>query len=78
MRYALNQTVFYMISNRVHSAVITSRMLVENVHDNWNSTREQAQIWNPFGPAGIKYATTHGKFDEHQLFATKEELLKSL
>lgn len=78
MKFNLEQVVWYMLDNRVHSAKVTSRTIVENVHENWNSTAVQRAAWQPFGNSGIRYGTTHGQFSENQIFGTKEELLQSL
>jgi hypothetical protein len=77
-KWNLGDTVYKIINNKVHSAPILSRMIVENKHDNWSSTNEQKAIYTPFGKTCIKYSTVDGIFDEKELFSSKEELLKSL
>lgn len=66
-KFELKQVVFYMMDNRVHSAPIRSRMIVENV-----------DLYNDFGLATMIYATIHGKFQEHLLFESREALAAHL
>lgn len=77
MKYQLDQTVFYMKDNKIHSATVLSRAQVE-CRFNKPATEGQKRLHQPFGPAGIQYATVHGVFNEEQVFASKEELLASL
>ncbi len=77
-KFELDQTVFYLVDNSVRSAKISSRVVVENSHDAWASTKEQKQSWQPFGPSEIRYATCHGILPQGKIFATKEELAASL
>lgn len=74
----IGQKVFYMIDSRVHSAEITSKSVVENVHDRWANTKEQKQTWTPFGESGTFYATCHGIIPAGKAFSSKKELLGSL
>ena len=77
-KYNLDQVVFYMLNNVIHSASILSRMCVENLHENWAITKEQKELFTPFGNSRILYATTHGFISENVVFASKEELLKEI
>ncbi len=77
-KYKLGQIVYYMANNRVHGSTITSVNVVENMHNDWNSNKEQKQTWQPFGPSGIFYATCHGVLEEEKVFASQEELTASL
>lgn len=73
MKYALDQTIYYMEDNKVHSAPVLSRMLVENLNEEWsNKTFEQ------FGKSCVRYATCHGVYEEGSVFGSKEDLLRSL
>lgn len=74
----LNQTIFYMIDNKIHSALITSKAIVENEHDSWDNTPEQRVSWQPFGKSGVYYTTCHGTFNSDKVFGSKEELTQSL
>lgn len=69
--------IFYLRENRVHSAPILSKMVVENQREDI-ATTEQRELFNRFGPAGVFYATCHGTIHGHEAFPSKEELLKSL
>lgn len=77
-KFELNQTIFYMRENRVHSAPVQSRIKVENAHDDWDSRPEQVQLYNQFGKQRTLYNTCHGVITEHEAYASKEELLKTL
>jgi hypothetical protein len=78
MKYNLNQIIWYIKDNRVHSAKILARMTVENAHPDWAHTEQQKETFTPFGEERRVYSTTHGTVLEHQAFASKEELLASL
>jgi hypothetical protein len=76
--FSLDQTIYYMEDSRVHSAPCTSRMMVQNLHEDWTSTPEQKAAWTPFGPTGVYYSTCHGIMHEDKVFGSKKELLDSL
>lgn len=78
MKYELEQTIFYIMDNVVHSAPVLSRMCVENAHDEWISNEEQKDAFAPFGFSGIKYSTCHGTIEEKHAFSSVDELLESL
>jgi len=79
MKYSLDQTVFYMNNTAiVHSAPVLARSIVENLHDNWDSTFEQRSVFTPFGSSAVYYSTCHGVFLESEVFATREELMGSI
>ena len=71
MKYKLNQVIYYMRENRIHSAKIRTRMMVENSFDGWKDS------WQHFGESGIKYVTCHGVITESEAFASKKELVES-
>jgi len=77
-KYQLGQLVYSMRDSKVHSAPISSRMIIDNLHDEWVSNETQKKSWQPYGRTGIWYATVHDQYEEGELFATKEELLESL
>ena len=77
MKYSLKQVVFCLQDNKVKSAQVLSRMVVENCHSTAH-TKEQKEILQPFGESVVKYSTCHGVFDENDLFADKQSLLESL
>lgn len=76
--FSLDDTIFYMGGGKVCSAPIMSRMLVQNLHDDWNSNPEQKTAFVPFGPSGTYYNTCHGMLCGNQVFATKKQLLETL
>lgn len=68
MKYHLNQTIYYLKDNKLHSATVRSRTVVEN-----------AESWaTPFGESRIEYATAHGVFSENEVFASRRELVQFL
>ena len=73
-KFELDQTVYYIKDNRLHSAPIMSRMVVENLKPTWNSTKEQVDFYQRFGPCRVVYATVHGTYDESSLFESPEAL----
>lgn len=72
MKYELRQKIFYMTANKVHSAAVLGRTVVEFVED-----MHGADV-GIFGDEGTYYQTCHGVYDEAGCFATREELLASL
>lgn len=74
----LGQMAYYMIDNKVHSAEINCRRIVENHLEHHAHTQEQKQLFATFGPACVEYSTVHGIFTDKELFASREELLESL
>jgi hypothetical protein len=77
-KFLLEQTVWYLKDNRVHSANVLARHAVENSHGDWAHTTEQKQLFAPWGPTRNEYATCHGFFNERELFSSKEDLAASL
>ena len=76
--FELDQLVYYMFNNKIHSAPVISRMIVENLHEERAHTDEQKKCWTPFGKAGVHYCTCHGVFPEKDLYESREDLLDSL
>lgn len=77
-KFKLEQTIFYMHDNRVHSARVLSRMVVENLHDDWVCNKEQESAFGPFGPSQIIYNTCHGLVTEANAYESKEALAEDL
>jgi hypothetical protein len=71
-KYELGQKIYYLMDNRLHSAPVLSRIIVENQKEDYDS------IFKQFGNARILYATCHGEIDEKDAFASKEELADNL
>ncbi len=67
-KYELEQKVFYLRNNRIHSAPILARKYIDNVQHEFLKFKE----------ACIKYETCHATFNENALFASKDALIESL
>ena len=77
-KFELDQVVFFIRENRVHSAPVLARMLCENLRPNYNSTPAQREVFTPFGVDGEYYGTCFGIMPASSLFATKEDLAANL
>lgn len=77
-KYMISSIVYYLKDNKINSASILSRMIIENVPGFNAHTVEQKKFFNRFGKDCIKYATCHGEFFEDQLFASKDELKNAI
>lgn len=72
-KFDLNQTIYYLMSNKMHSASVLARMVVENFSEN-AVTSEQAELFHPFGKSGTFYGTCHGVISEDCAFESPEAL----
>lgn len=72
-KFELDQLVYYLLENKVHSAAVLSRIIAENKRD-----EEPENFYQQFGESKVQYATCHGVIDADKAFGSKEELLKSL
>lgn len=77
-KFYLGQEVWYMQENKVCQGTVWTKCVIANSHDSWACTKQQKESWQFFGESGISYVTCHGVFKEEEVFASKEELLKSL
>ena len=77
LMFALDQEVFYMFENRIHTGKIMSRALIENIHDEVELAAGSPD-WQPFGQNVIKYNTLHGIFKQDKIFGTHAALLEDL
>ena len=77
-KFELDQTVYYIMDNRLHSAPVLSRMVVENLKPKWNGTKEQVDFFQRFGPCRVVYATVHGEHEEATLFESREALAAAI
>ena len=77
-KYDLGQLIYYFMDSRICSAEILSRIIVENLREDWVATPEQVELFTPFGKARIVYSTCHGTIPEKCAFASKKELVESL
>ena len=69
-KYNMDQTVYYMMDNRVHSAPVLARRYVETAAN----IPSRAHV----GENSIVYGTTHGTFHERNLFTSLKDLLNYL
>lgn len=77
-KFKVGQLVYFICENRLHSRDIGTIVIVENKHDDWDATDEQKKAFTPFGKSRIEYYICGDLFFEHQLFATKQELVDDL
>ena len=76
-KYELDQTVWYIKEDRVHSGPVLSRKYVDNKFPkDLRCTDEQEYSFGKFKMEGIWYATIHGIFTENQLASSKKELFE--
>ena len=74
-KFELDQLIYYIDNNFIHSAPVLSRKYVDNLHENFDSTDEQKRMFNMFGKSRIYYKTCHGVFQENHCAASAEELM---
>lgn len=77
-KYELDQVIYYFIDNKVHSAPVLSRCIIENLHEDWITNKTQYSTFAAFGKSGVMYSTCHSTLNEYEVFASKEDLLESL
>lgn len=77
-RFKIDQVIFYMSENQIHSAPILSINYVQTNPELKPSNKEQQQVFEPFGEAGIWYATIHGVLKEILVHPNRASLLDSL
>jgi hypothetical protein len=77
-KFDLEQTIYYMRENRIHSAPVLARMIVENLKEEWANTNEQKRLFTPFGVACECYSTCHGLIQVDEAFGSKQDLVASL
>lgn len=73
-KYELDQLVYYLRNNKIHSSRVLSRSAVENLHDGRDATPEQQEVFMHFGHNSVVYVTCHGTFDEVDIYPSKESL----
>ena len=78
MKYKLDQLIYYMQDNKVHSAKVLSRWCIENLKEYASLGTEDMTFYAPMGVEGVWYKTCHGIINEKHAFASKQELLESL
>lgn len=72
-KFELDQTIYYMANNKMHSAPVLARMIVEN-RDNDHMFGRQAELFQPFGTTSTAYATCHGIVDSAEAFESPQAL----
>jgi len=73
-KFELDQVVFYIEDNCLHSAPVLSRNYVDNIFGDGVGDSDTLRC---FGPSRIQYSTIHGTYSGKALFATREELAAS-
>ena len=76
--YDLETVIYYIRDNKVHSAPILSRWIVDNAHPDWNATPEQRNTFQSFGKDRCVYATCHGTVSHEEAFPSVQDLINSL
>lgn len=76
--FELGDTIYYIRENKLHSARIWTRMMVENAHDDRAHTKEQKDTWQHFGPSRVAYVTCHGVVMEDEAHESAEALAQAL
>ena len=77
-KFNLADVIFYFRHNKIHSAPVLSRMMVENAHPYWDSTSEQREMHQLFGTDREVYATCHGRVIAEEAFGSARELAEWL
>jgi hypothetical protein len=70
-KYDVEQLIYYMGNNKVHSAPVLGRLYVEECVQQIGGSLSDL-------PNGCHYKTCHGIFTESEVFGTRQELLESL
>lgn len=73
-KFELGQTIYYMGDNKMHSAPVLARMIVENLRDVKMATSEQIRLFQPFGEARTVYSTVHGIIHSDEAFESPAAL----
>lgn len=77
-KFELDHVIYYIRNDRIHSAKVLARIIVENAHDDWACTDAQKELFTPFGKSREAYATCHGFVPVEEAFASKQDLIDSL
>ncbi len=77
-KFDLEQTIYYIRNDRIHSAPVLARIIVENAKEDWACTDAQKELFTPFGKGREAYATCHGFVPVEEAFASKQDLVDSL
>jgi hypothetical protein len=77
-KFELGQIVYYLLTNKICSAEILTRMRCENLRDKKTFTEEQKKLFAKWGESGTYYVTCHGVFSENYLGASPQEVAQKL
>jgi hypothetical protein len=77
-KFELDQLIYYILDDHIHSAPILARMIVENTHDDWARTDKQKRLFTPLGKSRELYATCHSLVRGDEAFASRQDLVNSL
>ena len=77
-KFELGQTIYYIRNDRIHSADVLARIIVENAKEDWACTDAQKELFTPFGKSREAYATWHGFVPVEDAFGSKQDLVDSL
>jgi len=78
-KYDLNQMIFYMQNNKIHSAPILGRSTIETIRRcEEDDASAIGKLYNQLGAIGVFYATCHGIIKEADAFNSKEGLADHL
>lgn len=76
--FDLEQTIYYIRENRIHSAPVLARMIIDNSKEQWANTYEQKRLFTPFGETCETYSTCHGFVQAFEAFGSKQDLVDHL
>lgn len=76
-KFKLGQTVYWLSENKVCSADILSRVLVENKTERV-ANEEQRSFYHKFGPSGVAYNVHGSTMKEDEIFGSRRELVENL
>ena len=77
-KFELDQLIYYIRNDRIHSAPVLARIIVENAKENWACTYVQKALFTPFGVGREAYSTCHGFVPAKDAFASRQDLVDSL
>lgn len=76
--FTVGETIFYLRENRIHSAPVLSRRIINVRADIKPHAEEQDCLFSHFGPEGITYFTCHGEVEQREAFESRDALADSL
>ena len=73
-KFDLEQLIYYIRNDRICSAPVLARVIVENAREEWACTDAQKNLFTPFGAGREAYATCHGVVSAEEVFGSKQDL----